>query len=151
MPPGGPVGCGGFAPIVITIPGEMRGKGRPRFSVQGGFAKAYTDAKTANMETWVKACAIGSAPPAPLDGPLELAVDIVVAVAPSWPKRRREDALAGQIFPTNKPDLDNCLKLVADALNGIIWQDDKQLVRMVASKRFGLAPQTVLTISRVPA
>jgi Holliday junction resolvase RusA-like endonuclease len=133
--------------IVINIPGEMRGKGRPRFTTRGGHGRAFTDAKTTNMEAWVKACAVPHAPPVPLDGPLSLDMAITVAVPPSWPKRRRDLALAGAIAPTGKPDLDNCVKLVADALNGIVWADDKQIVRMVAGKRYGPAPGSVLTIA----
>lgn len=133
--------------LTITIPGEMRGKGRPRFSARGGFARAYTDSKTANAETWIKACAIEQAGIHPMDAPLELQMTISVEVPASWSKRRRADALSGAMMPTSKPDLDNCVKLVADALNGIVWRDDKQIVRMVLAKRYAERAETVLTVT----
>lgn len=139
-------GCNAL--ICITIPGELRGKGRPRFTARGGFARAFTDAKTVNAEAWVKACAV-EAGAVPLDGPVSIAMQITVAVPASWSKRKRADALAGGLYPTGKPDLDNCVKLVADALNGVAWRDDKQIVRMDCRKAFGPVAQTILTICEV--
>ena len=50
-----------------------------------------------------------------------------MGVPPSWTRKRRDDALAGVIRPTGKPDYDNIGKVV-DALNGIVWVDDSQIV-----------------------
>jgi Holliday junction resolvase RusA-like endonuclease len=135
--------------LTITIPGALRGKGRPRFSSRGGFARAYTDAKTANAETWVKACAVEQAGQVPLDGPLTVGIQIECEVPKSWSKRKQADALAGGLWPTGKPDLDNCAKLVADALNGLVWKDDSQIVRLTVSKQYGWMAQTVLTVAEV--
>lgn len=135
--------------ITITIPGEMRGKGRPRFSTRGGHVRAYSDAKTANAETWVRACAIEQAGMVPIVGPVSIGITIAVEVPASWPKKRRADALAGAVFPTSKPDLDNCFKLIADALNGIVWSDDKQIVRAECRKHYAERAQTVLTVAEV--
>ena len=135
--------------ITITIPGEMRGKGRPRFSTRGGFGRAYTDHKTASAETWVRACAVEQAGMVPLAGPISLSIAIAVEVPASWPKKKRADALAGAVFPTSKPDLDNCAKLIADALNGIVWRDDKQIIRMDLRKHYAERAQTVLTVAEV--
>jgi len=132
--------------ITIIIPGEMRGKGRPRFSVRGGHARAYTDAKTANAETWIRSCAVSQSGFKPLDTPLSVDIAITVEVPASWSRKKREKALAGEIWPTGKPDIDNAAKLVADALNGIIWKDDKQIVRLVASKRYGEVARTILVV-----
>jgi Holliday junction resolvase RusA-like endonuclease len=135
--------------IEIRIPGELRGKGRPRFSARGGFARAFTDPKTANAEAWVKACAVQAFTGAPIVGPVSVQLEIGVAVPKSWPKKRRADALAGAIWPTTKPDLDNQIKLIGDALNGIVWQDDAQIVRAVVSRRYVETPAAVLTVAEV--
>jgi Holliday junction resolvase RusA-like endonuclease len=135
--------------IEIRIPGELRGKGRPRFSARGGFARAFTDAKTANAEAWVKACAVQTFTGTPIAGPVSVQLEIGVAVPKSWPKKRRADALAGAIWPTTKPDLDNQIKLIGDALNGIVWQDDAQIVRAVVSRRYVETPAAVLTVAEV--
>jgi Holliday junction resolvase RusA-like endonuclease len=129
----------------IVIPGEMRGKGRPRFTTRGGFARAFTDSKTVNMEAWVRACAVDAGAFA-AGYPLKLRMEMVAAVPKSWTKGNRARALAGDMLPTGKPDLDNCLKLVCDALNGIAWQDDKQIVSVDATKRYGETAETILEV-----
>lgn len=135
--------------LTITIPGELRGKGRPRFSSRGGFARAYTDAKTASAETWVRACAVGAACGTPIAGPVAVRLDVGVGVPASWSKRKRADALAGAVWPTGKPDLDNVLKLVGDALNGIVWADDRQIVRAEVTRRYAETPAAILTVTEV--
>ncbi len=136
-------------PITITIPGELRGKGRPRFSTRGGFARAYTDAKTASAETWVKACAVEQAGQPVLEGPLSLTLTIGVTIPRSWSKRRQADAASGALRPTGKPDADNVLKLLSDALNKIIWRDDSQLTDILLAKVYSAAPSTVLIVRQV--
>ena len=43
-------------------------------------------------------------------------------------KRKREAALAGRLRPTTKPDVSNVLKGVEDALKGVWYVDDSQIV-----------------------
>lgn len=136
----------GSGAIGITIPGEMRGKGRPRFSARGGFARAYTDEKTRNAETWVKVCAREQYRGPLLEGALAVTMTIGVAIPASWSKRKRADALAQAILPTGKPDLDNTEKLIFDALNGLVWRDDAQVVRVTKAKLYEAAPQARLLI-----
>ena len=81
--------------LVITVPGNARGKGRPRF----GNGRTYTDSKTQNAEAWIKACAIQQVGQPCLTGPLSLTVLIDIEVPASWSKIQvkerptREDAL----------------------------------------------------------
>lgn len=132
--------------LTINVPGEIRGKGRPKFSTRNGFGRAYTDAKTAGAENWVRVCALEQVGQPCLDGPLTLSMQITVAIPASWSKRKQAEAMAGVLRPTGKPDLDNTTKLVADALNGIVWHDDSQVVSMAVSKRYGAAPGAVLEV-----
>ena len=37
-------------------------------------------------------------------------------------------------WQTSKPDADNYAKLILDALNGVLWRDDAQVVRLFAEK-----------------
>jgi Holliday junction resolvase RusA-like endonuclease len=129
----------------IVIPGVARGKGRPRFSRFGG--RTYTDSKTSNAEAWVKACAIDVIGGMPLMvGPLNVDMTVVVGIPASWPKKKRAEAFANELKPTGKPDLDNTAKLHFDALNGIVWADDSQIVSTTLAKVYGDAPKTVLTV-----
>ncbi len=128
--------------LTIHVPGDIRGKGRPKF----GGGRVYTDAKTLNAEAWVRHCAIQAIGQPCLEGPLSLVVNIAVGVPASWSKRKQVDALAGLVRPTGKPDVDNTLKLLADSLNKIVWRDDSQLVDVTVIKRYGREPGAVLEI-----
>lgn len=132
--------------LTINIPGEMRGKGRPKFSTRGGFARAYTDAKTANAETWIKSCAIEQVGQPVLEGALSISIAISVGIPASWSKKKQASALDGSLRPTGKPDWDNTAKILGDALNKIVWKDDSQITDVLFSKRYAEMPGTVLTV-----
>jgi Holliday junction resolvase RusA-like endonuclease len=131
--------------LTITIPGAPVGKGRAR-ATRGG--RLYTPAKTANTEAFVKLCAMQSLPEEYEIAvePLFVAVEAVCDVPVSWSKKKRETALSGVSRPTGKPDLDNIAKLYCDALNGIVWKDDSQIVAMQLTKRYGHEPKTIITV-----
>ena len=42
--------------------------------------------------------------------------------------------IGGDTLPQKKPDADNIAKVVLDALNGVAYEDDKQVVRVTISK-----------------
>lgn len=130
--------------LVITIPGTARGKARPRMTRTG---RVYTPKSTVNAETWIKQCAYDQVGMPVLQGPLAVSIDISVAVPASWPRKKRDDALAGVLRPTGKPDLDNTTKAFLDALNGIVWRDDAQVVDLAVSKRYAEHGMTVVSVS----
>ena len=74
-----------------------------------------------------KVAMAGAGKPAPITGPLRLTVTAFMPVPASWSRKKRDAALAGAIRPTVKPDWDNIGKMT-DALKGIIWNDDTQVV-----------------------
>ncbi len=134
-------------PIIIELAGVPVGKGRARFSRKSGIA--YTPGKTRdyenNLRLSAQVCMIGRAP---LEGPLSVAVIASFPVPASWSKKKRDEAIAGAIRPTVKPDADNLLK-VLDACNEIVWRDDKQIVHASISKRYGERAWYRLTVSEL--
>ncbi|WP_194285593.1 RusA family crossover junction endodeoxyribonuclease [Komagataeibacter medellinensis] len=130
------------AGFTIVIPGIARGKGRPRFSN----GRTYTDAKTRNAEAWIRQCAIEQVGHLYLECPLSVEMTIDVVVPKSWPKAKREAAQVGELRATGKPDLDNCFKM-CDALNGIVWKDDAQIVEATISRRYADVPRTILKVT----
>jgi Holliday junction resolvase RusA-like endonuclease len=131
----------------IVVPGVMRGKQRPRATRQG---RVYTPAQTVTAEAFVRACAVQQVGQPCIIGPVSLGMLIEVAVPQSWPKKKQAAALGGTVSPTGKPDLDNSLKLCCDALNGVMWLDDSQVVEAIVRKRYGEKPQTTLSITPGP-
>jgi len=85
----------------------------------------------------------------PIMGPVWVSLLVYLPIPSSWSKKRQYMALEGQIKPTTKPDLDNTFKLSADACNGIVWHDDKQIVEASVAKFYSDRPRLVLTVKEV--
>ena len=113
----------------FTVPGKPVAKGRPRFVRASG--RAFTPAATVNYEACVRLAA-ELAGVCVLSGPLELCVRAFWA-CPRGQERQRKPR--GEYWKPNGPDADNVLKAVSDALNGIAYQDDRQIVRACVEKR----------------
>ena len=127
--------------ITFTVPGVPIGKGRPKFSRRGAFVRAYTPEKTANYENLVKLAASQAMAGAdPLKRPIAVMLTLNMPIPSSWSKKRRELALRGLIGATVKPDLDNVCKALADAMNGIVYEDDKQIVSATIVKQYATVP-----------
>lgn len=127
--------------VVFTVEGPPQGKGRPRFRRTGNFVTTFTDPKTKTYEQTIKAWAqraIGSG--SPLEGPVSVDLYIRMGVPASTTKKRTEACLHNQELPTKKPDIDNIIKAYLDAMNGIIYKDDTQVVRLSAKKGYSLVP-----------
>lgn len=133
--------------ITIRVPGDPVAKGRPRATAIGGHARMYTPASTRAYEQRVAAAAreaMAKAPP--MDGAMSVSIEITVQIPVSWTKAKRADALAGLVMPTGRPDLDNLVKALTDACNGIVWRDDAQIVRLMAEKRYGEQPGASISV-----
>lgn len=112
----------------LIVMGKPQGKARPRFTRTG---RVFTEAKTKQAEAailaeWERAGSVR------LDGPIELDV-LLFHKRPAGhftSKGLLSTAGRRQPIPDNqKPDIDNALKLVMDALNGSAWSDDVRVVR----------------------
>jgi len=126
--------------VNFEIPGDPVPKGRPRFARRGTFVQTYTDSKTLEYETLVgfKARqAIGASEP--LKGHLTVFLYLRYAVPASYSKKRTEACLNGLEFP-KRVDLDNCYKSITDAMNGIVYADDSQIVEAHIMKCYSLEP-----------
>ena len=116
--------------VRFTIPGKPCGKGRPRFAQRGRFVKTYTPEQTVNYENLVILEYQRSAKNFRFEDNAALRVNITAyyPIPKSVSAKKRADMIAGAIRPTTKPDWDNIGKIVCDALNGIAYRDDSQIV-----------------------
>lgn len=123
--------------IYFVVPGEVVGKGRPRFSTVNGYGRAYTPKKTLSYEKSVRAAYLEEYPTELLTWqdkePLEMIVNAYFEIPKSASKKAKQKMLLEQ-FPTKKPDADNIIKSIADALNGIAYADDSQIVQATVNK-----------------
>ena len=133
--------------ISFVVPGEPQGKGRARATKTG---RMYTPTKTKAYETqvaWLARDAMGVMPA--YGGPLRLRIEAVHGVPPSWPKKRREAAIAGETAHTSRPDISNIVKAIEDGMNGVVYRDDSQIVLLVARKRYGENPRVEVEVSEL--
>jgi Holliday junction resolvase RusA-like endonuclease len=125
----------------FVIPGKPFGKQRPRFSRKSG--RAFTPAETVSYERTVGQIAVQHFP-APIVGPVRLEVHAQFKPAESWSHKRKIAAI-GQPH-VQKPDLDNLIKGVSDALNRIAFADDSQISEVVCSKEWGDCDQIAVSV-----
>lgn len=133
----------------LTIEGETVAKGRPKLGTVGGHARAFTPAKTRRYEDIVRQRATVEWADRPLiaDTPITMRLLFVRAIPQSWPRKRREAALAGTVRPIGKPDLSNLCKSVEDAMNGVIFYDDSAIVTTVQDKVYGDRPRVEVVLT----
>lgn len=137
-------------PVEFVIPGAPVGKGRPRFAKRGNFVTTYTPEKTASYENLVKLKAEEAMAGRPvIDGPVQVFVWLWVSPPASWSQKKQRAALEHQTFPTSKPDIDNVIKGIFDAMNEIVWKDDKQVVNLSVFKRYGESARARVTVMAI--
>jgi Holliday junction resolvase RusA-like endonuclease len=121
--------------IHFQVEGDPKGKGRPRFSRVGNFTKVYTDKQTLTYEamiaTFAKQAMGGTEP---LKTPVSVFLYVRLPIPQSYPKKRKEACLNGSELPCKKPDIDNIAKTYLDAMNGVIFVDDTQVIDLHVKK-----------------
>lgn len=124
--------------IAFNIPGEP-----VAFARSGGNGKVrFTPKRQRDFMSLVTLAAhkaMDGEPP--MAGPVEMTIRAVYLVPVSWPKKRRDAAY----WRTSKPDADNLAKIVADAINTVVYLDDSQVASLTVQKLYG--PIAGVTVS----
>lgn len=135
-------GAGGDRVAVrVIVPGKARGKQRHRTLQTRKGVRHYTPSETVNAEAWVRHCYVDQVGKTFFKGAMRLEMVVRVEPPASWSNKKRAAALSGEIRPTTKPDADNALKLFQDALNGVAWADDVQIVSVAVEKVYDEWPE----------
>lgn len=131
--------------VKIIVPGQPVPQGRPKFTTKP-FVRAYDPPKSARYKKLVAYHAAKQKPKQLLEG--ELAVEILVfkECLKSFSKKKAELAEARLLRPITKPDADNYAKGPLDAMKGIVWKDDGQVVDLIARKFYSKDPRIEITI-----
>lgn len=116
--------------VYFFVPGKVQGKARPRFSHRSG--TVYTPGKTKSYERQIAEAYEAQSGPC-FEGAVMVIIEAVFSIPKSWSRAKKADAAAGKLAP-GKPDIDNILKVVLDGLNGIAYEDDKQVVMTQCKK-----------------
>jgi len=136
--------------LYFDVLGEPIGQPRHRVSTIGGRARTYLPkshpvhgykaairaAFTAKAGKWET-----------ITGPVHLAVYLQFEMPKSWSRKKREELIEQK--HVGKPDLDNVLKAVCDALTDCgAWQDDRQVASIFIAKRWSERGKTTIRIER---
>ncbi|WP_430229887.1 RusA family crossover junction endodeoxyribonuclease [Nitrosomonas communis] len=139
--------------ISFLVPGNPVAKGRPKTRIRkqaGGksYAQVYTPEATANYENLVKVKAEEAMRGCGLiEDAVSVDIQLFVMVPASWSQKKQREALGHRVLPTSKPDTDNCIKTLFDAMNEVVWRDDKQVVNISLAKRYSANPCALVTVS----
>lgn len=131
--------------IAFTVPGDPVPQPRARVSTRGGFARAYVP-KTHAVHAYRQAVAdAAQAAGAGVHGePVSVVIDLV------WERPKSHMRKSGvkpdaPVLP--RADVDNAAKAVLDSLNGVAWEDDSQVQRLVVEKSYGTEARTTVRIA----
>jgi Holliday junction resolvase RusA-like endonuclease len=137
--------------VHITVAGPPVPKGRPRATSIGGHARMFTPAKTRRYEDLIRLEA-GRVMEGrgQLQGPTRVHIRAYMPTPQFIAKHKVKgpSAEAGVIRPITKPDVDNFAKVI-DALNGIVWPDDNQVVELTVEKFYSTRPRLELTAAEL--
>lgn len=132
--------------LAFIIPGEPKGKGRPRLGRSG---LAYTPHDTVTYENLVKVCFKDEYPDHKMidsGTAIECTILAFFGIPKSVSMKKRAKMLGGEIVPTKKPDADNIIKIVCDALNGIAYKDDSQIFSVTFTKKYSDTPRVFCSL-----
>lgn len=137
--------------ITLVVPITPVAKARPRVVRDyQGRVHTFTPKKTKDFEARIKAAYLEKREEKGISKhPVALWCQFCFEPPKSWGKRKKEQAVDKLIQKTSKPDIDNLLKAVMDALNGLAWVDDAQVVQIYAKKIYSQIPRVEVKIEEV--
>lgn len=124
-----------YKKIWFSVPGKIVGKGRPRFTIKGGFAKVYTPKKTKDYEDKI-ALNYRKVSNYKSNKALRLKIFAYRKIPKSTTKKLKQWLLEKVFLCTVKPDIDNIIKVVLDALNNVAYNDDIQVCQLVIMREY---------------
>jgi Holliday junction resolvase RusA-like endonuclease len=120
---------------------------RQKTSLVNGWVHHYSADKTKEYERQIANYYL-QATKCKYDEKQPICVNLVfgMPIPKSTPKSRKMAMAEGIVRHTNRPDVDNLAKSVLDALNGIAWVDDSQIVKLSAEKHYSIEPYVYIYI-----
>ena len=139
--------------ITIVVPGLITAWKRVRTNreTEGHFTDPNVESYQSGVRREAKIVMDGDPP---LAGPLELSYLAVFPTLKTFSEKKRKAALAGMVFKTTRPDIENLFKGILDTLQGIVYYDDAQIIGLGRCyKIYGERPRIELrftVVDRVP-
>ena len=129
----------------FEVVGDIKGKARPRVNTYT--CKAYTPENTKDYEMLIKQYFKLKYPRyVPLENRVSVKVDAYFKVPKTVTKKEKALIEEGKLSPTKKPDIDNIVKIILDALNKMAFKDDNQITKLEVEKFYGEVEKIVVKI-----
>lgn len=136
--------------VKFKVLGEPKGKQRPRLCKIRGRSVVYTPKQTTEYEQKIRASYKRLiSEKFPKEAPLEIRITALFSIPKKFNKEQRKKALNGEILPKKKPDSDNIIKIILDALNENAYFDDSQVCGINFVKKYGETPQIIIEIKEI--
>lgn len=120
----------------FEVIGDIKGKARPRVNTYTN--KAYTPTNTKDYELLIKQYFKMKYPRyIPFENRVSVKILAQFKIPKNTSKKNMENMLEGNISPTKKPDIDNIVKIILDALNTMAFKDDNQITKLEVEKIYG--------------
>lgn len=136
--------------VTFQVPGKPQGKARARTVMNKalGHSVSYTPESDLLYENLIKSRFLDQADGFYLETGTPVTLRIVARFMPpaSTSKKKQKQMLEGEILPLKKPDMDNIVKVVADALNGVAYHDDTQVILVSAKKAYSAMEGLDITV-----
>lgn len=122
---------------------------RPRATRMGRGIRLYDPKKVSVYKKQLAMMCKFQYKQAPLAGPLKVEMNFFRHVQSSVSKKERKLRLSGSHRPVVKPDTDNYIKSTLDGLNGLLWEDDNQIVDLIAHKYYSDNPRVEIEVTQL--
>ena len=129
----------------FEMPGEIVGKARPRMNTRTG--RAYTPTNTKMYEYALRQWFIREYPYfTPIETRVKVTIIAYFDIPKSTSKKKEAEMLSESISPTKKPDIDNIIKIILDAMNKFAFKDDTQVTKLEIEKKYAKNPKIYIKI-----
>lgn len=134
--------------VRFYVPGKPQGKARAKTFRNNGVTRTVTPDNTVLYENFIKERYLQFADGTFFDRGTPVSLHIVIRFLPakSEAKSKRARMLNGDILPLKKPDIDNVVKVICDALNGVAYHDDSQVIFVACAKRYSATEGLEITL-----
>lgn len=118
----------------FEVVGKIVGKSRPRLNSYTGVV--YTPTNTKDYENLIRQYFLinNKGPIKILESRVRVKIVAYFKIPQSTKKTLISNMVENKISPTKKPDIDNIIKIVLDALNNFIIKDDIQVCKLETEK-----------------
>ena len=125
--------------------GDIVGKARPRMNTRTG--RAYTPTNTKLYEYSLRQWFLMNYPNfKPIESRVKVTIIAYFGIPKSRSKKKEAEMLQENISPTKKPDADNIIKIVLDAMNKFAFNDDTQVTKLEIEKKYDKAPRIYIKV-----